>query len=67
MEIPSLKVLKDAELDESEWARVRFEQLNFMDEKRLTAIFHHQLYQGRIAKAYNKKVRPRVFKEGDLD
>jgi hypothetical protein len=45
---------------------MRFKQLNLIDEKRLAAICHHQLYQSRIAKAYNKKVRPRVFKEGDL-
>jgi hypothetical protein len=35
MEIPSLKVLKDAGLDESKWTKLRFEQLNFIDEKRL--------------------------------
>jgi len=66
VEIPSLRILKDAELDESKWARLRFEQLNLIDERRLTAICHHQLSQSRIAKAYNKKVKPRVFKEGDL-
>jgi hypothetical protein len=66
VEIPSLRTLKDAELDESEWARLRFEQLNLIDERKLAAICHHQLYQSRIAKAYNKKVKPRVFKEGDL-
>ena len=37
-----------------------------IDERRLAAICHHQLYQSRIAKAYNKKVKPRVFEEGDL-
>ena len=63
----SLKVLKNAGLDELDWARVRFEQLNLVDEKRLAVICHHQLlYKGRITRAYNKKVRPRVFKEGDL-
>ncbi|KAG5235382.1 RNA-directed DNA polymerase (Reverse transcriptase), Ribonuclease [Salix suchowensis] len=41
VEIPSLKVLKDVELEESEWARLRFEQLNLVDEKRLAAICHH--------------------------
>ena len=66
MEIPSLRILKEADLDESEWARVRFEQLNLIDEKRLAVVCHHQLYQGRIAKAYNKRVKPRMFKEGDL-
>jgi hypothetical protein len=37
-----------------------------IDERKLAAICHHQLYQSRIAKAYNKKVKPKVFKEGDL-
>ena len=37
-----------------------------INKRRLTAICHHQLYQSRIAKAYNKKVKPKVFKEGDL-
>jgi hypothetical protein len=29
-------------------------------------IYHHQLYQKRMAKAYNKKVKPQVFQEEDL-
>ena len=33
MEISSLRVLKDAGLDESGWARARFTQLNLVDEK----------------------------------
>jgi hypothetical protein len=66
IEILSLRVLKDAELDESKWTKLRFEQLNFIDEKRLLAICHHQLYQSIMTKTYNKKVRSRVFKEGDL-
>jgi hypothetical protein len=45
---------------------VRYEQLNLIGEKRIAAICHHQLYQKRMAKTYDKKVRPRVFQEGDL-
>jgi len=66
VEIPSLRVLMDSELEETEWAKVRYEQLNLISEKRLAAICHHQLYQKRMAKTYDKKVRPRVFQEGDL-
>jgi len=66
VEIPSLRVLMDSELEEAEWAKVRYEQLNLISEKRLAAICHHQLYQKRMAKTYDKKVRPRVFQEGDL-
>jgi len=66
VEIPSLRVLMKSELEEAKWAKIRYEQLNMISEKRLAAICHHQLYQNRIARAYDRKVRPRKFKEGDL-
>ena len=66
VEIPSLRVLMDSKLEEAEWAKVRYEQLNLISEKRIVAICHHQLYQKRMAKTYNKKVRPCVFLEKDL-
>ena len=44
VEIPSLRVLMDSGLEEVEWAKVRYEQLNLISEKRLAAIYHHQLY-----------------------
>ena len=37
-----------------------------IDEKRMTAMCHGQLYQRRVEWAFNKKVRPRVFEEGNL-
>ncbi|RDX90916.1 hypothetical protein CR513_27172, partial [Mucuna pruriens] len=37
-----------------------------IEEKRLTALCHGQLYQKRINSAFDKKVRPRSFKEGGL-
>ena len=37
-----------------------------IEEKRLTAMCHGQLYQQRMKKAFDKKVKPRVFREGDL-
>ena len=37
-----------------------------MDEKRMTAMCHGQLYQRCVRRAFNKKVRPRVFEEGDV-
>ncbi|XP_061359320.1 uncharacterized protein LOC133303422 [Gastrolobium bilobum] len=66
VEIPSLRVLMEAELEESEWVKARYEQLNMIEEKRLTALCHGQLYQSRMAKAFKKKVRPREFRSGDL-
>ncbi|XP_015164029.1 uncharacterized protein K02A2.6-like [Solanum tuberosum] len=55
-----------AEIDYDEWIRTRLDQLSLIDEKRLTSVCHGQLYQKRMARAYNKKVRPRRFEEGQL-
>ncbi|RDY06368.1 hypothetical protein CR513_09656, partial [Mucuna pruriens] len=43
VEIPSLRVLAEVELNEAEW-----------------------LYQKRVKKAFDKKVRPRIFKKRDM-
>uniref|UniRef100_A0A2N9JBH2 Uncharacterized protein n=1 Tax=Fagus sylvatica TaxID=28930 RepID=A0A2N9JBH2_FAGSY len=45
LEIPSLRILSQTQLEEAEWAQARYEQLNFIDEKRLAALCHGQLYQ----------------------
>jgi len=66
VEIPSLRVLMDSELEEAKWAKVRYEQPNLISEKRIAAICHNKLYQERMAKTYYKKVRPHLFQEGDL-
>jgi hypothetical protein len=66
VEIPSLRVLMETELEEAEWVQNRYDQLNLIEEKRLTAICHGQLYQKRIKRAFDKKVRPREFKVGEL-
>nr|XP_027067612.1 uncharacterized protein LOC113693248 [Coffea arabica] len=65
VEIPSLRVLMEAKLEEADWIKQRFEQLSLIDEKRLNAICHGQCYQKRMARAYNKKVHLRTFEEGD--
>jgi len=41
-------------LEEVEWVQIRYDQLSFIDEKRLAAVCHGQLYH------------PRMFCEGDL-
>ncbi|KAI5400400.1 hypothetical protein KIW84_065332 [Lathyrus oleraceus] len=66
VKVPSLCVLMEAKLTEAEWCQTRFDQLNLIEEKRLTAMCHGQLYQQRMKKAFDKKVKPRVFREGDL-
>ncbi|XP_065860901.1 uncharacterized protein [Euphorbia lathyris] len=66
VEILSLRIMMEAGIEDSEWAQKRYDQLNFIEEKRLTAICHGQLYQRRLIKSYGKKVRPRQFREGEL-
>ncbi|XP_039685658.1 uncharacterized protein [Medicago truncatula] len=66
VEIPSLRILMEANLSEAEWVQNRYDQLNLIEEKRMAALCHGQLYQKRMKQAFDKKVRPREFKEGDL-
>ncbi|KAJ3709210.1 hypothetical protein LUZ61_012915 [Rhynchospora tenuis] len=47
-------------------ASLRLEELDAMDEKRLMAQQSLELYRIQMTKAYDKMVRPRAFKEGDL-
>ena len=56
VEIPSLRVLREVELEEAEWVQARCEQLNLVEEKRMKAICHGQLYQKRMMRAYDKKI-----------
>ncbi|PHT31073.1 hypothetical protein CQW23_27410 [Capsicum baccatum] len=55
VEIPSVRVIVEAEIDDDEWVKTRLEQLSLIEEKRLTLVCHGQLYQKRMARAYHKK------------
>ena len=66
VEIQSLRVLAETKVLEEDWVKQRYEQLTLIDEKRARTQYHAQRYQKRIAKAFNKNVRPRNLKEGDL-
>ena len=44
----------------------RFDQLNLIEEKRMAVLCHGQLYQKKMKKDFDKKVKPREFREGDL-
>ncbi|XP_070002891.1 uncharacterized protein [Nicotiana sylvestris] len=64
VEIPSLRIVAEAEIDDDEWVKTHLEQLSLIDEKTLAAECHGQLYQKRIARAHNKKVHLRKFEVG---
>ena len=66
IEIPFLRVLREVKLEEAEWVQARYEQLNLIKQKRMKDICHGQLYQKRMMRAHDKKVRPRQFQKGEL-
>ncbi|XP_070022182.1 uncharacterized protein [Nicotiana sylvestris] len=61
VEIHSLRIIQEAELDDTEWVKSRYEQLALIDRKRLNEVCHGQLYQKRMSRAFNKRVKPRQF------
>ena len=58
-EMGSLRVTLEQQISKIEWAHARFDQLNFLDEKRLRAADHVQAYQRKMARAFRKQVKPR--------
>ena len=66
VEIQSLRVLVETRVLEEDQAKERYEQLALIDEKKATAQYHAHGYQKRITRAFNKKVKQRNLKEGDL-
>ncbi|XP_049378231.1 uncharacterized protein LOC125843021 [Solanum stenotomum] len=62
VEIPSLRIIQEAGLSDIEWVCDRYKQLALIDEKRMSVVCHGQLYQQRMTRAFNKKVRVRTFK-----
>ncbi|KAF3636836.1 hypothetical protein FXO38_23979 [Capsicum annuum] len=66
VEIPSLRFIVEVEIDDDEWVKTRMEHLSLIKEKKLTSVCHGQLYQRRMARAYNKKVRLRNFEVSQL-
>ncbi|XP_017984333.1 PREDICTED: uncharacterized protein LOC108663626 [Theobroma cacao] len=48
VEIQSLRVLMETKLEDAEWVRSRYEQLNLIEEKRLVTLCHGQMYQRKM-------------------
>lgn len=51
---------------EAEWVRTLYDQLSFIEKNRMIALCHGQCYQRRIARAYDKEVKPKTLQEGVL-
>ena len=65
-QIPSLRISIQEGLSNEDSVRLRLEELEALDEKRLEAQQRLECYQARLSKAFNKKVKPRSFQVGDL-
>ncbi|RDX78663.1 hypothetical protein CR513_41027, partial [Mucuna pruriens] len=57
VEIPSLLIVMEAKLEEAEWMQTRFE---------LAALCQGQMYQQRMKRVFDKRIRPRELQEGDM-
>ncbi|KAK3012398.1 hypothetical protein RJ639_010563 [Escallonia herrerae] len=64
--IPSLRIAIQEGLKSEDNARLRLEELEALDEKRLEVQQRLECYQARLSKAFNKRVRPRSFTVDDL-
>ncbi|XP_059281009.1 uncharacterized protein LOC132034642 [Lycium ferocissimum] len=58
---PFTQIIQEAELKDAEWVKNRYEQLAMIEEKRMVAVCHGQLYRQRMSRAFNKRVRTRLF------
>ena len=66
LEVPSLRILNESQSSEAEWLVDRYSELALLDEKRLQTLYQTQGYQRRLARAFNKKVKNKNIKGGDL-
>nr|XP_004245006.1 uncharacterized protein LOC101268415 [Solanum lycopersicum] len=66
VEIPYLRIIQEAEVSNAEWVIKWIDQLTLIDEKRMLAVCHGQLYRQRMTRAFHKRVRARNFEVGQL-
>jgi hypothetical protein len=66
IQIPSLRITLATKMTEADNDQLRLQELEALDKKRLKAQQRIELYQAHISKAFNKKVKHRVFQKGDL-
>ena len=66
MGVRSLRTVLESEIPKVDWLQIRYDQLCMLDEKRPKALYHIQGYQRRLRKAFDKKVRTKGLKLGDL-
>ena len=66
LEVRSARIIRESQISEADWVQNYHLQLLGIDEKRLQAIHRTQVYQRRMARHFNKKVKDRKLEEGCL-
>ena len=61
-----MRVALEQHISEIDWAQARLDQLNLLDERRLTTTDHVRAYKRKMACAFKKRVKPRPLQRGDL-
>ncbi|XP_070012876.1 uncharacterized protein [Nicotiana sylvestris] len=64
-QIPSLRLAIQEGITDEESARLRFAELEALDDKMLESQQSLECYQARLSRAFNKRVRLRSFQVGD--
>ncbi|XP_043714654.1 uncharacterized protein LOC122663011 [Telopea speciosissima] len=64
--IESLRVARQYEMSPNQYKDSMMAELDELDEERLLALDRVQAQKAKVAKAYNKMVRPKAFSESDL-
>ena len=59
IEMSSLTVALEQHISEVDWAQARLDQLNLLDERRLTAVDHIHAYQRKMTLTFKKQVKPK--------
>lgn len=54
------------ELTQDEQIRLRFQKLDALEEERLGALQNLELYRRNMVRSYDKLVKQRVFRKGEL-
>ena len=65
VEIRSLRTSIEFELIDMQWAQQRHDNITTLDSQRIKALYHTQLYQARLVRAFNKKVKHKSVKARD--
>ena len=66
MGVRSLRIVLESEILEVDWLQSKYDQLCMMDKKRLEVLYCIQGCQRRLRKIFDKKVKARDLKLGDL-